>query len=127
MTWPCIAPGGPLPSSPSQSTLAGLGNKPHPDLAGEASWGPCRTGVQVSVRPPKSVPKLVRKRIPLHLPEIEKVKVMELTFGVLNTDTSATLQRKDAIGFSPSLCAGRERARNNCGHTTDPGRLQRAE
>lgn len=115
-----------MPSSPSQPTLAGLGNQPHPDLAGAASWGPCRTGVQVSVHPPKSVPKLVRKRIPLHLPEIEKVKVMELTFGVLNTDTFAILQRKDAISFSPSPVQAENGQETTAATQTDPGRLQRA-
>lgn len=50
--------------------------------------GPCWTGVQVSVNPPK----LIRKRIILDLSAIEKVKVIQLAFWALKVDTSAILE-----------------------------------
>lgn len=56
--------------------------------------------------------KPIRKRITLHLPEMEKVKVTELTFCVLNTDIFAISKWKDDDQSSPITCGDRVQARN---------------
>lgn len=51
--------------------------------------------------PPKSVPELISKKITLYLPEIEKVKVMELPFCDLTTDIFALLKRDNGDQLFP--------------------------
>lgn len=69
--------------------------------------------------------KLIRKKITFYLPKMEKVKVMELAFCVLNTETLAILKRKDGDQLSPIPCEGSAQASNYCCCTTDLDRLKR--